>query len=107
MAGMKSASATKKAISQVGLMETLMPLTTDSPLLLAGTVQARNRLAGKSEKGPWEMLFVEVRGCEGRVVSCQVNDPKSVPAVGEFVVLPCYLTTAGKLRQARNLMESF
>ncbi len=64
-------------------------------------------MAGKSDKGPWEMFLVEIRGCDGRICQAQVSDPKSVPSIGDFFILPVYVNAQGKLREAKRLMEKF
>ena len=83
--------------------EQVMKLTADSPLLLAGTVLNRQRLRGMGQKGEWEMFRIEVRGQEGRVAQCVVNDPAAVPPTGEFIVLPCFIGHNGMLREAKQL----
>lgn len=83
--------------------EQAMLLTQDSPLLLIGTVQSRQKLRGKSAKGDWEMYRVEVRGQEGRVTNAVINDPAGVPPAGEFICLPVFVGNNGMLREARQL----
>ncbi len=82
-------------------------LTGDSPLLAVGTVQKRFRLHGKTDKGEWEMYKVEIRGCDGRIVTVTVNEPKKIPPTGQFICLPVFLTSQGQLREARNTLELF
>jgi hypothetical protein len=62
---------------------------------------------GKNEKGDWTIFLVEVRGCEGRCVTVLVNDPEQVPAKGEKVKIPIWVTKTGDLRQAKNVFETF
>jgi hypothetical protein len=81
----------------------LLALTADSPLLLTGTVMTRQRISGKSQKGDWEMLKVEVRGQEGRIQSVIINDPAGIPPVGDFICLPAFIGTNGQLREAKEL----
>lgn len=87
--------------------ETLLELTADSPLMLIGIVQDRRRMRGIGAKGPWEMLRVEIRGKDGRIQSCVVNGEDSIPAIGEFCVIPVFVGSNGGLREARNLGEKF
>jgi hypothetical protein len=68
----------------------MLGLTTDFPLLLVGTVQARRVMRGKSDKGDWEMR-IEIRGQDGRVQNAVINDLAGIPPQGEFVVLPVYV----------------
>ena len=88
-------------------MERLMAMTTDSPLLLVGTVQSRTKLAGTSSRGSWEMYRVEVRGIEGRCMYAGANDPATVPQKGKSIILPVYVGQNGNVREARNLGEPF
>ena len=81
----------------------IMGLTTDSPLLLAGTVQSRQKLRGQGQKGEWELFKIEVRGQEGRVISTVVNDPAGIPPIGEFITLPVFVGSNGYLREAKQL----
>jgi len=46
---------------------------------------SRQRISGKSLKGDWEMLKVEVRGQDGRIQSVIINDPAVIPPVGDFI----------------------
>ncbi len=89
------------------MKDVLLPLTGDSPLLLVGTVQNRMRFSRKSDRGPWEMFKVEVRGCDGRCVTAIVNEPKKIPEKGEFLVLPVFVGNNGQLREAKNLAQGF
>jgi hypothetical protein len=85
----------------------LHSLTVDSPLLAVGTVLKRQRLAGKSDNGPWEFFLAELRGADGRTISVQINDPKECPNIGELAVFPVHVTSQGRIREAKNLAEEF
>jgi hypothetical protein len=81
-------------------------LTKDSPLLPVGNVVTRQILRGKSQTGDWELYRVEVRGYDGRTVDTVVNDPAGVPPIGEFVVVPVFVGSNGRLREAKQLEAS-
>ena len=66
----------------------LLMLTGDSPLLLVVTVKSRVKMRGSGAKGPWEMLKIEVSGCDGRITSAVINDPANVPGNGAIDRLP-------------------
>ena len=68
--------------------QTLLDLTSESPLLVCGIILSRTKQSGKNERGEWTMHRVEVRGAEGRVVTVIVNDPASIPPRGDFAVIP-------------------
>jgi hypothetical protein len=63
----------------------------------------RQRITGKSQKGDWEMLKVEVQGQECRIQSEVINDPAGIPPVGDFICLPAFIGTNGQLREAKQL----
>ena len=88
-------------------MERLMAMTTESALLLVGTVQTRTKVAGTNARGSWEMFKVEVRGIEGRCLYATANDPARVPEKGQPIILPVYVGQKGSLHEARNLGEAF
>jgi hypothetical protein len=59
---------------------------------------SRQRITGKSQKGDWEMVKVEVRGQDGRIQSVIINDLAVIPSVGDFICLPAFIGTNGQLR---------
>jgi len=85
----------------------LLGLTKESPLLLVGTVTDRRKIKGTGAKGPWEMLRVDVRGVDGRVVGCVVNSVATAPALGAVCAIPVFVGTNGTLREARAQGEAF
>jgi hypothetical protein len=87
----------------VEFQQQLLKMTQDSPLLLCGTVQARQKLRGRSQRGDWELFKVEVRGSDGRVASAVVNDPGAVPPIGEFIAMPVFVGNNGMLREAKDM----
>jgi hypothetical protein len=82
-------------------------MTGDSALLAAGIVLKRNRLNGRGDRGPWELFILEIRGLDGRTTSITMNDPKECPKIGEFAIIPVYVTNQGRIKEARNLAEGF
>jgi hypothetical protein len=64
---------------------------------------SRQRISGKSLKGDWEMLKLEVRGQEGRIQWVIINDPAGIPPVGDFICLPAFIGINGQLREAKQL----
>lgn len=85
--------------------EQLLLMTKDSPLLAAGSVQNRYKTRGKTENREWELYRIEVRGCDGRMVTVSINDPANVPPIGEFVIMPVYVNNSGFLREARQVAQ--
>jgi hypothetical protein len=64
---------------------------------------SRQRISGKSLKGDWEMLKLEVRGQEGRIQWVIINDPAGIPPVGDFICLRAFIGINGQLREAKQL----
>lgn len=115
--GGKSSSGTKARISTKemdGQLEvatetttTLLALTKESPLLLVGTVVDRRKIKGMNAKGAWELLRIDVRGVDGRVLQCLVNNEATAPALGVVVAMPVFVGANGGLREARPQGEAF
>ncbi len=49
------------------------------------------------------MFRVEVRGEDGRMGQTIVNDPASIPAIGEFLCVPVFVGNNCMLREAKSL----
>ena len=49
------------------------------------------------------IFTVEIRGCDGQIISVTINDPANVPAIKEFIAIPVFVGTNGYLREARSL----
>lgn len=87
--------------------DALMDHTAESPLIVCGTVLSRTKKTGKNDRGDWEMFFVEVRGSEGRVITVLINSPETIPAKGEFVIIPVFVTKTGDLRECKKFGDEF
>ncbi len=87
--------------------EVLLEYTAASPILVCGIILSRTVMKGKNERGEWTMHRVEVRGLEGRVTTIIINDPGTIPARGDFAIIPCFLGRNGDLRECKKFGEEF
>jgi hypothetical protein len=63
-------------------------------------VQSRLKNSGTTDGKEWTFYRVEVRGRDGKIVTVTIGDPATVPAIGNFILLPVYLDRNGYLREA-------